>query len=133
MKRFNSIIISALFFSVAALAGNPIVITNNDTGSIVENLTKVTPDESGMVLTREIQLPAFKRGAYYRPFSTSSDRGGVARGNRVEAVAFKSISELQAYQPSTTRKDHTNVQQGQFMLLELKDGRYLALLPMASE
>jgi hypothetical protein len=39
----------------SALFAKPIVITNKDTASIVENLTKVTPDESGMVLTREIQ------------------------------------------------------------------------------
>lgn len=133
MKCISALFIIIMAIGSSALFAKPIVITNTDTGSIVENLTKVTPDESGMVLTREIQLPAYKRGAYYRPFSTSSDRGGVARGNRVEAVAFKSVSELQAYQPSTTRKDHTNVQQGQFMLLELQDGRYLALLPMASE
>ena len=52
------------------------------------------PDKAGMVLTHEIELPEFERGVYYRPYS-----GGVARGNRVEAVAFQSITELEAYKP----------------------------------
>ncbi|MGJ8691855.1 MAG: Sip1-related alpha-galactosidase [Thalassotalea sp.] len=133
MKCITAIIITLITFSAPALQATPIVITGKETGSIIENIKKVTPDAAGMVITREVQLPSFKQGAYYRPFSESSARGGAARGNRVEAVAFKSINELQNYQPSTTRKEHNNVQQGQFMLLELKNGRYLALLPMASE
>ena len=85
------------------------------------------PDTKGFVLSREVVLPAFEAGANYRPFS-----GGGPRGNRVEAVAFKSIFELQAYKPSQTWKGHTNVQQGQFILLKLSDEEYFALLPMLS-
>jgi hypothetical protein len=124
----KALLISTIIFYCHTLIAKPIIITGSAKGSIIETLSATTPDESGIVLTREVQLPPFKRGAYYRPFS-----GGGARGNRVEAVAFNSISELEKYQPSTTRKGHSNVQQGQFMLFELHNGRYLALLPMASE
>jgi len=85
------------------------------------------PDAKGFVLVREVVLPPFEAGAYYRPFS-----GGVATGNRVEAVAFNSLSELQDYQPPTTRKGHANIQQGQFILLKVNNEKYLALLPMIS-
>ncbi|WP_372846126.1 Sip1-related alpha-galactosidase [Pontiella sp.] len=105
-----------------------ITVTAEPQQLVIEKGMNAKPNAAGIVLTREVQLPAFKRGIYYRPFS-----GGVARGNRVEGVAFNSIGELQSYKPSQTRKGHTNVQQGQFMLLELTDGRYLGLLPMTSE
>jgi len=133
MKHITALFVAIVAFYCPTLMAKPIIITDHSKGSIVENLKLTTPDKSGMVLVREVQLPDFKQGAYYRPFSDSNARGAVARGNRVEAVAFNSISELQAYQPSITRKDHNNVQQGQFMLFELQNGRYLALLPMASE
>jgi len=120
-----SLAIAALF---PCLHAKPIVVTGDNTGMIVESLSEAKPDKDGIVLSREVKVPAFSRGAYYRPFS-----GGVARGNRVEAVAFKSIADLQGYKPSKTRAKHNHVQQGQFVLLELKDGRYLALLPMTSE
>ncbi|MEP5506494.1 MAG: Sip1-related alpha-galactosidase, partial [Luteolibacter sp.] len=51
----------------------------------------------------------------------------------VEAMAFDSLADLQNYKPSKTRKDHKSVQEGQFVLLQIKDGKYLALLPMTSD
>ena len=122
--------LSILTFSFFCLNANAqtIVINGDSQGMTVETLDAAKPDEAGIVLTREMQLPAFKRGVYYRPFS-----GGPARGNRVEAVAFDSIADLQAYKPSKTRAKHSNIQQGQFVLLELTDGGYLALLPMTSQ
>ena len=128
MRYLSAVLILTIAFLGSALHAEPIVVNGDSTGMIVETLNAAQPDKLGVVLTRELQLPAFKQGAYYRPFS-----GGVARGNRVEAVAFNSISDLQAYKPSRTRFKHDNVQQGQFMLLELADGRYLSLLPMTSQ
>ena len=112
----------------SASQADQIVIDGDTSGLIVETVSGVTPDNNGMVLAREVKLPKFKHGVYYRPFS-----GGMARGNRVEAIAFKTIAELQGYEPSKTRKQHDNVQLGQFILLELEGGRYLALLPMTSK
>ncbi|MFC7338857.1 Sip1-related alpha-galactosidase [Haloferula chungangensis] len=128
MKTLLTTITSSLVLASSLIGANPIVVSDKQSGFVVEKLTSTKPDKAGIVMTREIKLPEFKRGAYFRPFS-----GGVARGNRVEAVAFDSVEDLQSYKPSKTRKSHTNVQQGQFMLLELKDDRYLALLPMTSE
>ena len=128
MRFASALLVLKIVSLCSALQAEPIVVTGDSTGMVVETLNAAQPDKQGMVLTREVQLPAFKRGAYYRPFS-----GGVARGNRVEAVAFDSIADLQAYKSSRTRAKHSNVQQGQFVLLELTDGRYLSLLPMTSQ
>ncbi|TWU40153.1 Raffinose synthase or seed inhibition protein Sip1 [Novipirellula aureliae] len=128
MKCFQCSLIFMIIFLCSTLQAEPLVIGDRSKGLIVETLDSTLPDESGMVLIREMLLPTFERGAYYRPYS-----GGGPRGNRVEAVAFKTIAELEAYRPSATRKGHTSVQQGQFILLELKGGRYLAILPMTSE
>ncbi|MGD9420345.1 MAG: Sip1-related alpha-galactosidase [Verrucomicrobiota bacterium JB025] len=128
MKPIPSIFLVAVASLCTAFAAESIMVPADATGMAVETLSSAKPDKAGLVLTREVKLPEFSRGVYYRPFS-----GGVARGNRVEAVAFESIAELQSYKPSKTRKGHHNVQQGQYVLLELADGRYLALLPMTSK
>ena len=127
MRLLATPLILAILFLCSNANAQPIVISGDSLGITVETLSAAKPDRAGIVLTREVQLPTFKRGVYYRPFS-----GGPARGNRVEAVAFDSIADLQAYKPSKTRAKHNNIQQGQFVLLELTDGSYLALLPMTS-
>lgn len=118
----------------SGLKAEPIVVSGEPRQLVVESLNAAKPDESGIVLNREVQLPEFENGVYYRPFTVRNGKGGsIARGNRVEAVAFKSISELEAYKSSKTRKDHNHVQEGQFILLQLSGDKYLALLPMTSE
>lgn len=104
-----------------------ITITDQAKGFVIEKGIDAKPDKTGMVLSREMVLPAFEKGAFYRPHSQS-----IARGNRVEAIAFNSIADLQAYRPSVTRKGHVNVKDGQFILLQITEGNYLALLPMTS-
>lgn len=109
-----------------ALAEN-ITVTAEPQKLIIEKGVNAKPDKAGMVLTREVVLPPFEKGAFYRPHSPS-----IARGNRVEAVAFNSLAELKAYTPSETRKGHVSVKEGQFILLQLNEAKYLALLPMTS-
>ena len=116
------------------LYAEPISISGDATGLIVETMDNAKPDKQGIVLIREVELPKFENGVYYRPFTARNGKGGsIARGNRVEAVAFKSLSELEGYKSSKTRKDHNHIQEGQFILLQLADDNYLAVLPMTSE
>ncbi|WP_411828194.1 Sip1-related alpha-galactosidase [Luteolibacter sp. AS25] len=110
------------------LHAESLAISGAATGLLTQTVEGLKSGKDGTGLSREIELPEFSRGAYYRPHSEST-----AWGNRVEAVAFDSIEDLENYSPSKTRKGHSKVQEGQFILLELKDGRYLALLPMTSE
>ncbi len=124
----------AVALLVTCLHADPILLSEAPTGMITETLDAAKPDSSGFVLSREVVLPPFEQGAYYRPFTRRGGQGGsIARGNRVEAVAFDSIASLQNYQPSETRKAHNHLQEGQFILLQLSGQRYLALLPMSSE
>lgn len=115
-----------------SMAAKTITISTKASQLVEMEFSATTPLKDGMASSNLIHLPEFTQGVYYRPF-TAFGRGVVARGNRVEAVAFKSLAELQAYQPSKTRKDHINIQQGQYIVLELATGQYLAILPMASE
>ncbi|MDP4624363.1 MAG: hypothetical protein NWT08_04400 [Akkermansiaceae bacterium] len=127
--KLNPILLTlTAFLGHLPLHAESLTITGNATGLLKETVSDLKSGKDGTGLTQEVELPEFTRGAYYRPHSAST-----AAGNRVEAVAFTSIAELEAYQPSKTRKAHNKVQEGQFILLELKDGRYLALLPMTSE
>ena len=128
VQLLPAVILFAVSIFCSLAKAEQITIGGEPSGLIVETISSVTPDKNGMVLARELKLPEFEQGVYYRPFS-----GGIARGNRVEAIAFKTVAELQGYKPSATRKKHDNLQLGQFVLLELKDGRYLALLPMTSK
>lgn len=126
MKKCLSVALVGLL-SASALLAQTLQITAEPTGFIIEKDVNLTPDNNGVVLTREVALPAFEQGAYYRPFS-----GGVAVGNRVEAIAFDSLDDLQNYQPPETLKQHKSVQQGQFILLQINDGQYLSIIPMLS-
>ncbi|MGJ8634354.1 MAG: Sip1-related alpha-galactosidase [Luteolibacter sp.] len=128
MKSIPKLLFLTIVCSCTALNADQLVVTSDSRALITENVEALKPGKDGVVLTRELKLPTFKRGAYYRPHSKSS-----ASGNRVEALAFNSIAELEAYVPSETRKQHNKVQEGQFILLEVENGRYLSLLPMTSE
>ncbi|WPJ95996.1 Sip1-related alpha-galactosidase [Coraliomargarita algicola] len=126
MKKCLSVALVGLI-SASALLAQTIQITSEPTGFIIEKDVNLQPSKSGVVLSREVALPAFEKGAYYRPFS-----GGVANGNRVEAVAFNSLVDLQGYKPSKTRYKHNSVQRGQFILLQINEGQYLSIIPMLS-
>jgi len=126
MNKLYSNILCLLTFMLACTPSFPEFIEIGDEGSkfiIEKNVT-----ENSSSLNTTIKLPSFEKGTYYRPYS-----GGVAAGNRVEAVAFNSLEELQAYKPPITRKGHGSVQNGQYILLKIKEDKYLSLLPMVSE
>lgn len=127
MNKCLSVALAGLL-SVTALFSQTIEISSEPRGFIIERDVKLQPDKSGVVLTREVSLPAFVQGAYYRPFSG----GGPAVGNRVEAVAFSSLADLQSFKPSKTIHAHKSIQKGQFILLQINESKYLSLIPMLS-
>ena len=93
---------------------------------VIERDVHQAPDAEGHLFTRELALPAFQCGIYYRPYALDG-----AAGNRVEGIPFDSIEALATYTPSDTQKPLNNVSRGQFAVLKLTETRYLALLPMA--
>lgn len=87
------------------------------------------PDGAGAIFTKILVLPSFKRGLYYRPYS---DDTIWAAGNRVEAVHFYSAEELAEIAEEKCKLPEGNMGMGNFLILELPDGRYFGILPLVS-
>ncbi|MDE3742682.1 Sip1-related alpha-galactosidase [Maribacter polysaccharolyticus] len=97
-------------------------------GSGVVSVQKqeLTPDSIGIISEIKLELPKYKKGIYYRPFSQK-----LAAGNRVEPLWFDDISELDGYKHQKPRMD-SHIDLGAFMMLQKENGDYLALLPLVS-
>ncbi|ALJ05389.1 hypothetical protein APS56_09775 [Pseudalgibacter alginicilyticus] len=98
----------------------------NGNGVVSVQKQELTPDSLGIISEIKLELPKYKKGIYYRPFSKK-----LAAGNRVEPLWFNDISELDGYKYQKPRMDsHINL--GAFMMLQKDNGDYLALLPLVS-
>jgi hypothetical protein len=82
--------------------------------------------------TRRVLLPDFSRGVLFYP-----ETFGGSMGNRVRTATFASVSELLSLraqrQSSNVRDANRNLEFGAFLCLELRNGRYAALLAMAGD
>jgi len=87
------------------------------------------PTEYGLLEMIQLFLPEFKRGMYY---SGDAHPGVVWPGgaNRVQPWPFTSVEELAGKDYYDRASNYERVREGMFLLLELKDGRYLALVPI---
>jgi hypothetical protein len=98
----------------------------NTKGVLRINKQLFVPNKEGVLAEIKLELPAYQKGIYFRPFSEK-----LAAGNRVEPLWFDSISELSNYKHQKPRMDsHVNL--GAFMMLQKANGNYLALLPLVS-
>ena len=98
----------------------------NKNGLISLEKQALTPDPKGIIAEINLKLPEFKKGIYYRPFSSKT-----ASGNRVEPLWFEHIAQLDSYELKKPRIDNY-MNLGTFMMLKKADGQYLALLPLVS-
>lgn len=87
----------------------------------------LTPNDKGVIADIVLKLPEYEKGMYYRPFSEVK-----ASGNRMEALWFGDVKELFNYKQIKPREDD-NMKLGSFILLQKKDGNYIALLPIVSK
>jgi len=89
-----------------------------------------TPDKFGILKRYELILPDFVRGAYF-----SGDRhSGVAwpdGANRIQPWLFETLAQLGSDDYVRRPSNYPRVREGMFLLLKLKDGRFLAVLPIA--
>jgi len=89
-----------------------------------------TPSEFGILKRLQLVLPEFTRGAYF-----SGDRhSGVAwpdGANRIQPWLFDTLAQLGSDDYVRRPSNYPRVREGMFALLELNDGRYLAVLPIA--
>lgn len=95
-------------------------------GIIILNKQQLVPDTNGIIAEIALELPEFKQGVYYRPFSEK-----LAAGNRVEPIWFENISQLDSYEVKKPRMDDF-MNLGAFMMLKKENGQYLAMLPLVS-
>ncbi|WP_406684719.1 hypothetical protein N1F78_03040 [Seonamhaeicola sp. MEBiC1930] len=98
----------------------------NNKGVVTVKMQELKPDSNGIISEIKLELPEYKKGVYFRPFSEK-----LAAGNRVEPLWFDDISELSNYQHEAPRFD-SNINLGSFMMLQKENGEYLALLPLVS-
>lgn len=104
-----------------------IVINQLNTKGVLQlNKQELVPNQEGIIAEIKLELPEFKKGVYYRPFSKR-----LASGNRVEPLWFDDISELNNYQHQKPRMD-SDISLGTFMMLQKENGEYLAILPLVS-
>ena len=94
-------------------------ISSESVGMIVEKNVDKKPNSEGILFSRKVLLPEFKKGIYYRPFSSPNR---ITTGNRISGVAFTSISGLANYKTTITNKIHDNMEEGQYILLEITMG-----------
>ncbi|MBP0904157.1 Sip1-related alpha-galactosidase [Mariniflexile gromovii] len=99
---------------------------NTETSGVFKIKQQAFTPNNGIIADIKLELPEFKKGIYFRPFSEK-----LAAGNRVEPLWFHDISELDNYKHQQPRMDsHINL--GAFMMLQKENGDYLALLPLVS-
>jgi hypothetical protein len=87
----------------------------------------LTPNKKGIIADIILKLPEYQKGMYYRPFSEVK-----ASGNRMEALWFNDVLELSNYKQYKPREDK-NMKYGSLILLQKKNGNYLAILPIVSK
>ncbi len=88
---------------------------------------QIDPNAKGELRRVDLALPPFKRGVYMRAYTPFS-------GNRVSPIWFNSIEDILNFKPKPPYEDTNSsdftINYGTFMMLELEDGRHLALLPL---
>lgn len=104
-------------------------------GTLVLADQHITPKD-GELLRADLVLPEYERGTYFRAFTEFS-------GNQVSPIWFDDVSDILEFVPEPPRqissfpgedtlgKPGASIQHGSYMALKLKDGRSLAILPIA--
>jgi len=87
------------------------------------------PNDFGILNRYELRLPDFTRGSYF-----SGDHHPEVNwpdgANRIQPWLFDTVDELCSEDYYRRPSNHPRVREGMFLLLKLKDGRFLALLPI---
>ncbi len=88
------------------------------------------PSPNGILKRYLLVLPPFSRGCYF----SGDHHSGVEwpdGANRIQPWIFDSLKELGSENYVRRPSNHPRVREGMFLLLKLRDGRYLAITPIA--
>jgi hypothetical protein len=88
------------------------------------------PGKFGIIKRYELILPEFARACYFSG-DHHSEVDWPDGANRIQPWIFDSLKELGSDKYPRRPSNHPRVREGQFLLLKLKDGRYLAVTPIA--
>jgi len=95
---------------------------------ILENYS-AKPNKFGILKRYELVLPEFSRGCYF-----SGDRHPEVAwpdgANRIQPWLFDNLKELCSEDYVRRPSNYARVREGMFLLLELKTGEYLAIVPI---
>ncbi|MHC4464613.1 MAG: Sip1-related alpha-galactosidase, partial [Planctomycetota bacterium] len=87
------------------------------------------PNKFGILKRYELVIPEFSRGCYF-----SGDHHPEViwpdGANRIQPWLFDSLKELCSEDYVRRPSNYTRVREGMFLLLELKTGKYLAIVPI---
>lgn len=155
MARVRNAIVSLMALSTLLMGSccirnkkNMIDLTNNANIGIINTEGEVlNPDSNGVLKTYTLKIPNYKAGVYSSPDSYY-DNWPPINGNRVLPWAFSPKTIILLFeQPAygvddqinstykvTAMKNRTRYvsRYGIFLQLQLADGRYMAILPLAS-
>jgi len=119
----------------SSLVAQQLVIPDMPKGLFVEDLESAQPDQSGVLLTRDLVLPDFERGAYFGG-GLGSNFKWPRLANQLTPwyVSNNDMSTLFAepFAKNPCRTIGKGAQkQGMFALYQLKSGEYLTILPLS--
>jgi hypothetical protein len=89
-----------------------------------------TPSKFGILKRYEVVLPDFDRGCYFSG-DHHSEVDWPDGANRIQPWLFETLVQLGSDDYPRRPSNHPRVREGLFLLLKLKDGRYLAVTPIA--
>ncbi|MDP0491795.1 MAG: Sip1-related alpha-galactosidase [Verrucomicrobiota bacterium JB023] len=135
MKCF-AVFLAALFATICpVLADKPIELGDGARGLIRETLEEAEPNEKGVLLRRELELPAFQRGAYFAGGLGSNFKWPRLANQMTPWFVFDNdMSTLFAgpfaKNPCSTIGKGAQPE-GMFALYQLETGDYLTLLSLS--
>jgi hypothetical protein len=134
MKLAQTVLMLTLASVCSALRAEPIFIGDGPTGLVVETIDSAKPDKAGVLLTRELKLPAFERGAYFSGGASSFKWPRLANQMTPWFVYNNDMSTLFA-EPFAKNPCGTvgkgAQSQGMFAFYQLESGEYLTLLTLS--
>lgn len=138
MKSLRRLALLPMALVGSSLLAQPLVVGDGPSGLAVETLdaAKPAPGNGGVLLTRELKLPAFARGVYFS--------GGLGSNFKWPRLAnqmtpwFVHDNDMSTLFAEPFAKNPCGTvgkgaqPQGMFALYQLESGEYLTLLPLAT-
>lgn len=120
----------------SSLSSEPIRIGESASGTVAEVLNAAKPNQAGVLLSHELELPAFTRGAYFAGGLGSSFKW-PRLANQLTPWFVKDDDMTTLYAEPFAKNPCKTIgrgaqSQGMFALYQLETGEYLTVLPLSN-